>query len=335
MGTIGIICLVFQDTSPLMATEGYVLHCYGSEKYARHAVASVATLRRYDTERPVALYCPEEHSKYLKESGVAPLFDRVEPLPEANRSIVGFKHHIYRFAPYDRCLFLDTDMVWCRDPDPLWKQLAAFPFTATGRYRADFFFGGPKGVGVLVDILLNRRKRTLKRFGLTYLPRVQAGMIYVQDNSMAQKMCEEAQHFLARVEETHFRSRLNEGRSEESCEWSMAMAMSKLNLPVFSWMQGYSSPQMDFIAGLTTYDALFREVTCDYYTVPLVHDLRGIPNEWVRNLLMSILTRFPGLGDHMQITPFVLHFGWLHQKKPFYDFAEQVWQNRTELLATS
>ncbi|MDZ7682577.1 MAG: hypothetical protein U5J63_12920 [Fodinibius sp.] len=38
------------------------------------------------------------------------------------------------------------------------------------------------------------------------------------------------------------------GRSEESCEWSMAMAMSKLDLPVYPWLQGHTSPQLDYIA---------------------------------------------------------------------------------------
>lgn len=315
-----------------MPTEGYILHCYGSEKYARHAVASVSTLRRYDTERPVALYCPDRHRTYLEDAGVASLFERIEPLPKAHRSIVGFKHHVHQFMPYDRCLFLDTDMVWCRAPDPLWQQLSAFRFTATGRERADFFFGGPKGIGVVMDILLNRRDRTLKRFNLTYLPRVQAGMIYAQDQALTQKMCEKAQHFLSRVDETHFRSRLNEGRSEETCEWSMAMAMSALKLPVFSWMQGYSSPQMDFIDALVTYDDAFEEVTCAYYTVPFIHSLRGIPNETLRAVLIGLLTRVPGMGDRMDITPFVLHFGWLHQKEPFHAFANRVWTNRHALL---
>lgn len=316
-----------------MPTEGYVLHCYGDEVYARHAVASVFTLRRYDTTRPVALYCPAAHRQYVEEAGVASLFERIEPLPEAHRSIVGFKHHIDRFMPYDRCLFVDTDMVWCRDPDPLWQQLQAFPFTATGRMRADFFFGGPKGAGVLLDMVLNRRGRTLRRFGLSYLPRVQAGMLYAQDRETTRTFCATAQHFLEQAPDTHFRSRLNEGRSEESCEWSMAMAMSELDLHVFSWMQGHNTPQLDFIDGLTTYDPDFEHVVCDYYTTPFVHDLRGIPNETIRDLLIALLTRLPGWGDQMRITPFVLHFGWLHEKEPFYAFAERAWTQCTSAEA--
>ena len=154
------------------------------DDYLRHAVASVVTLRRYDTQRPVALYCPPESAIALQAAGLEGWFSRIEPLPEAHRSITGFKHHLDRFKPFERCLYVDCDMIWCRDPDPLWAQLATYPFTATGLERADFYFGGPKSVGVIWEFLRNRRERTLRRFNLTYLPRVQAGMLYAQDQPL-------------------------------------------------------------------------------------------------------------------------------------------------------
>ena len=115
--------------------EGYVLHTYGSEDYVRHAVATVVTLRRHDVQRPVVLFCPASHRALLEQCGLDTLFTRVEALPEAHQSIVGFKHHLHRFMPFERTLFIDADMVWCRNPDPLWTQLSVYPFTATGLER--------------------------------------------------------------------------------------------------------------------------------------------------------------------------------------------------------
>jgi len=311
-------------------SEGYVLHTYGPERYVQHALASVVTLRRHDPIRPVALFCPPKHQALLTRHGLDRWFQVIAPLPEAHRSIVGFKHHLHRFMPFERCLFVDADMIWCRNPDPLWQQFAAFPFTATGLERADFFFGGPKGLGVVVDFLLDRRRRTLRRLGLTYLPRVQAGMIFAQDTELTRTVCELAAKFLARQAETHFRSRLHEGRSEESCEWSLALAMSQLNLPVFPWFAGQNSPQLDFIEDLTTYDPDFEQVRCRYYTDRLVYALRGLPNATLRRLLLKLFTHLPGRGDYMEVTPFALHFGWLHQKAPFYAFATRVWHRLTQ-----
>lgn len=306
--------------------EGYVLHSYGPERYVRHAVASVVTLRRHDAERPVALFCPTSHRVVLEEYGLDTLFQHIEVLPEAHRSIVGFKHHLHRFMPFDRCLFIDADMVWCRNPDPLWLQLAAHPFTATGLERADFFFGGPKGLGVVGDYLFDRRRRTMQRFGLTSLPRVQAGMIYSRDQALAKDVCDAATSFLECRAETHFRSRLNEaGRSEESCEWSLAMAMSRLQLPVIPWLNGHMSPQLDFIEGLADYDPDFERVVVRYYVDRFVYSLRGVPNPRLRDFLIGFFSSLPGRGDHLDVTPFALHFGWLQHKQPFFRFSERTW----------
>jgi hypothetical protein len=307
--------------------EGYVLHTYGAERYVVHAVVSVHTLRRYDNRRPVALYCPAAHADYLEAEGLSDLFDIIEILPEEHRSIVGFKHHLDKFHPFDRCLYVDADMIWCRNPDPLWRELTGKPFTATGLPKADFFFGGPKGLGVVIDVLLNRRARTLERFGLTHLPRVQAGMIYSQNIRTTARVGEAARAFLGNRQETHFRSRLEEGRNEESCEWSMAMAMSELGLPVFPWMRGPDSPQLDYIHGLVQHDADFRDISVRFYTAPFVNGLRGIANPWLRRMLLRWASSVPGMGDYQMVTPFVLHFGWLHQKEHFSRFVSRTWRS--------
>ncbi|NND70909.1 MAG: hypothetical protein HKN43_04965 [Rhodothermales bacterium] len=310
--------------------EGYVFHSYGDERFLRHAVAAVDTLRRYDVSRPTALYCTKEHIDTLKSRGLHNRFTVVRELPEENQSIVGFKHNLDRFMPFDKCLFVDSDIVWCKNPDPLWKTLSGFTFTATGHERSDFFFGGPKSAGVLVDIILDRRRRTMRRFGLTHLPRIQAGLIYAQDQQITASVCKQAREYLSRSHETHFRSRLDEGRAEESCEWSLAMAMSYLMLPIFPWYQGSNSAQLDFVEDLTSYDKDFRTVKCRYYSDRMVNDLRGIPFKALRVLLTAFFASFPGKGDHQLVTPYILHFGWLHQKQPFFDFADRVW-NRTRI----
>ena len=309
-------------------TEGYVLHSYGPERYLHHAVASGVTLRRHDRDRPIALFCPPAHERALQRRGLAKRFSRIETLPEEARSITGFKHRLHRFAPFDATLFVDADMVWCRDPDPLWRQLSGYDFTATGKEQADFFFGGPKGVAVAVDYVLNRRRRTLDRFQLTHLPRVQAGLIYVRDTKTAKEVCERAAYYLSRADETHFRSRLEEAnRSEETCEWSLAMAMSYLNLTVVPWRQGHRSPQLDFVERYVDYDLDFRRVRCRYYTDDFLDRLRGFPGpEWLRDGLITALSSLPSRDDYMEVVPFALHFSWAHQKQPFLDFATRVWR---------
>jgi hypothetical protein len=248
-------------------------------------------------------------------------------LPDEDCSIVGFKHNLHKYKPFDKCLYLDSDMIWCRSPDRLWLQLAPYSFTATGINLADCYFGGPKGVAVLWDWIRNRRGTTMTHFGLTHLPRIQAGMIYAQDSAVTAAVCGSAAAFQARRCQTHFRSRLTEGRKEESCEWSLAMALSALRVPILPWLQGYDSPQLDFVAGLTQHDPAFEQVVCKFYCDRFIYSLRSLADQRLRDTLLSIFSSIPGKGDFMQVTPFVLHFGWLRYKHVFTNFADAVWED--------
>lgn len=312
----------------ITAPEGYIYTTYGKPKYLRHAIASVISLRRYDSKRPVALACDEHHKQILVDHGLEDLFDQIHIVEPEHRSIVGFKHHVHKFMFFERNLFLDSDMVWCRDPDSLWTSLSPYDFTITGTQISDNFFGGPKNIGVIKDILLQRRRRTLAHFGLTYLNRVQTGVIYAQNTATTEKVCKTAQSMLDRKDETHFKSRtLEQGRSEESCEWSLAMAMSDLNIPIFPWLNGHESPQLDYISDYTTHDEDFKQVTCRYYSDQFVYSFRGIKTPWIRKLLTKLFSIIPGKGDFMDVTPYLLHFGWYHQKQLFFDFAERTWNS--------
>jgi hypothetical protein len=151
-------------------------------------------------------------------------------------------------------------------------------------------------------------------------------MIYAQDDACTREVDAAASTFLERADETHFRSRLvHEGRSEETCEWSLALAMSKLDLHVFPWLQGHNSPQLDYIDSLTDHDPEFKDVRYRLYTNRFVYSLRGIANTRLRETLLGIAESLPGLGEYMELTPYALHFGWLHQKRAFRDFVERTW----------
>ncbi|MEX2601420.1 MAG: hypothetical protein WD355_07220 [Balneolaceae bacterium] len=310
--------------------EGYVYNSYGPATYLKHVVASLSTLRRYDKDRPVALVCTDEHRQLLKEYQLTSMFDEILPIREEHASIVGFKHNLHSYMPFRRNLYLDSDIVWCRNPDPLWTSLSIYDFTITGLQVSDNFFGASKSFSVLSDILFQRRSRTLNRFGITQLSRVQSGMIYGADKELTRSICGLAADILSRKGETHFQSRLSEkGRNQESCEWSLAMAMAKKNLQVYPWHQGHESPQLDYLKEYTRHDPDFRKVECTFYCDPFVYSLRGLKSNWIRTRLLWLFSLFPGMGDYIKTTPYCLHFGWVHQKKPFFDFAERNWMRLT------
>lgn len=309
------------------AAEGYVYVTYGDIKYLKHAVASVTSLRRYDNDRPVALYCSKNHIEELENNRIINLFNHVYLLPEENQSITGFKHHLNHFLPFNKNLFIDSDIIWCKDPDNLWRSLSVYRFTITGNQSSDIFFGTYKGIGILKILLMGSRRKTLKRFGLSYLSRVQAGIIYSSDPELTREVCNLSVEYFEKRDQTHFRSRFEEkGRNEESCEWSLAMAMSKMKLQVFPWLNGFESPQIDFIDHFTIYDEDFHHVKCLLYTNRFIYDLKGLKTQFIQSILIRLMTLLPGKGDSLHVTPFCLHFGWAHQKEPLNRFAEKCWK---------
>lgn len=306
--------------------EGYVYSSYGSIKYLKHVISSIITLRRYDKKRPVTIYCSEKHIELLEKYELQDLFSDIIFLPEQYRSILGFKHNIERFMPYKQSLIIDSDIIWCRNPDTLWQSLGAYKFTITGYQVADIFFGGPKGFSVLKDVVMQKRKKTLRHFGLSYLSRVQAGMIYVADKDLTSRVSALAKDFYDRRDETHFISRKNEkGRDVESCEWSLAMAMSALNLQAFPWLNGFESPQIDYIKEYIEHDPDFYNVSCTYYSNKFVYDMKGLKNNVLRKVIIKLLSLLSGKGDVLYVTPYCLHFGWIDQKYIFNEFSDRYW----------
>ncbi|MCH8567658.1 MAG: hypothetical protein LAT67_05315 [Balneolales bacterium] len=308
--------------------EGYVFTSYGKLKYLHDVIVCVDSIRRYDKTRPIAIYASQEHIDTLRERGLDDYFQFKGILEPQYQSIVGFKHSIHKFMPFDRNLYLDSDMIWCRNPDPLWHNLQPYGFTITGVDSADVFFGASKSIGIAFDILLRRRQKTLKRFGLTHLPRVQTGMMYASNQALAEEVGRKASYFLDQMDQTHFVSRTKEkNRNLESCEWSLGMAMSSLKTHVYPWFNGYETPQLDFIHFLTQYDKDFREVSCIYFCNPFIFSFRGIRSKWLYKLLMTAgKLILPRSMDHLKVTPYAIHFGWNHEKKYFNSYKKRRWE---------
>ncbi len=313
--------------------EGYVYASYGPEKYLKDAIISAYTLRRYDRHRPVALICCDKHRELLRSYPLEHPFDLIVSMDPDHQSIVGFKHNLHQYMPYMRNLYLDSDMIWCRNPDNIWLALRPYSYTITGQDSADVFFGSHKNIGILIDILLFRRQRTLKKFGLTRLARVQTGIIYAADHDVTRKVNQLASELLGRITDTHFVSRKREkGRNLESCEWSLGIAVSQMNLFVYPWFNAQESIQLDYIRPLTVANDDFTSVSCKYYCNPFIYSLRGLKNNTFRKMLFGLFRILPRSNDHIWVTPYVLHFGWRHQKRWFDNFRDREWQRLNEKL---
>lgn len=305
-------------------SEGYVFASFGNIDFVKFAVVSATRIRAYDKKRKIALVCCLSHKHYLNSNNLQNIFDRIIIIEDEHKSIVGFKHNIYKYMPFDCNMYIDSDMLICKNPDKLWHNLKVYGFTTTGQKSADMYFGSHKNAYILFDIIFGKRKKTLKKFNLSHLYRVQTGIIFASEYNITKKVCEFAKYYYSKKNQTHFISRDNEnGRVLDTCEWSLGLAMSALKLHVYPWFNGYESPQLDFIYGLTETDKDYTKVSVKYYCNSFMHSLRGLNSEYIRKFIKTMLGLVPGLNDHMWVTPYFLHFGWSHQKKYFYNYMER------------
>lgn len=307
--------------------EGYVYSAFGKIDYLKYVFASLETIRRFDKTRGIALFCSQEQKEFIEENQLESHFDYIGILEKQYQSITGFKHNLHLFCAFEKSLFLDSDIVWLKNPDQLWKQFSGYGYAVTGTEIADSFFGGPKSAKVMSDFILRRRQKTLNHFNLTHLSRVQSGILYISDKDLAQKINEKAVYYLQNKSHTHFQSRIMEkGRVDESCEWSLAMSLSFYNLAVFPWQWGEQSPQLDFIEAYTEFNEDFTQVRCKYFFDSFAYSLRGLKSKLIHGFMMLVMSFVPGWLDYAWVTPYSLHFGWLHQKEPFFKFANKHWE---------
>jgi len=104
----------------LYNTEGYIFNSYGKIDYLKYVIACITTIRRYDKTRKIALYCSKNQKDFIITNNLKEWFDVLELLDEKYQSITGFKHNLHLFCAFDRNLFIDSDIIWLKNPDPMW-----------------------------------------------------------------------------------------------------------------------------------------------------------------------------------------------------------------------
>ena len=139
---------------------------------------------------------------------------------------------------FDQQIYLDSDILWCKHPNVLWKAFEPHNICAIGHPKAGGTFGYCYGKEYISNILLFKRKRTLRKFNLKGIPRISAIAIFSKNRDITASACQQARWFFTQKHLTHFNGGKNiRIDNEESCEWSMAMAWAKFHLSVIKFVQ--------------------------------------------------------------------------------------------------
>jgi hypothetical protein len=108
-------------------SEGLVTIAYGPKKYIRMARALALSYRRHNQLRPIAIVTDDSNAKRVEK-----YFDIVVSLNPAYGLGVVQKLNVDRYSPFEETLFVDSDCIFYKSPERLWRLYAGKDFRARG-----------------------------------------------------------------------------------------------------------------------------------------------------------------------------------------------------------
>jgi hypothetical protein len=110
-----------------MTSEGLITIAFDSERYVRMACALSLSYKRYNPSKPIAVVPDEKYSKVLEQ-----FFNVVIPRDLAYGRGVVQKLHVDLYSPFEKTLFVDSDCLFYKNPELVWRTYAHGPFCVRG-----------------------------------------------------------------------------------------------------------------------------------------------------------------------------------------------------------
>jgi hypothetical protein len=204
--------------------DGLITIAYGPRKYLRMARALALSYRRLGGRRPLAVV--------TDRAGAAQLlgcFDLVVPVDAAIGPGVVHKLHLDRYTPFDATLFVDSDCLFYKDPERLWRLYARGDVTARGwRYlTGDSPYERDHPYEWVADM-----KRFLGAAGIARLPHFNSGAFFFRRSETAAALFATARALYDRRHELGLLPFKNAPVADEPI---LGIAMERCGVPLDPW----------------------------------------------------------------------------------------------------
>ena len=158
-------------------SEGLITIAYGPEKYIRMARALALSYRRQNQRRPFAIVTDDSNTKVLEN-----YFDVVIPLNSTYGLGVVQKLNVDRYSPFDETLFIDSDCIFYKSPERIWRLYAGKDFCVRGwRYltgRTEYEKRSPYE-------FVQDMPEFLRQNNITRLPHFNGGVFFFRKSEIA------------------------------------------------------------------------------------------------------------------------------------------------------
>jgi hypothetical protein len=174
-------------------SDGLITIAYGPRKYLRMARALALSYRRLGGTRPLAVVTDAAGAGLL-----VGCYDLVVPIAPARGDGVVHKLHLDRYTPFDETLFIDSDCLFYKHPERLWRLYARGDFAVRGwRYlTGDSAYERENPYEWVADM-----PAFLRAAGIARLPHFNSGALFFRRSAAASEVFATARAVYARRHE--------------------------------------------------------------------------------------------------------------------------------------
>ncbi|MFO1056430.1 MAG: hypothetical protein U1E53_05620 [Dongiaceae bacterium] len=204
--------------------DGLITIAYGPRKYLRMARALALSYRRLGGRRPLAVV--------TDAAGAAALlgcYDLVIPVDPALGQGVVHKLHLDRYSPFDATLFVDSDCLFYKHPERLWRLYDRGEVSVRGwRYlTGDTDYERDAPYEWVVDM-----KKFLGAAGIARLPHFNSGALFFRRSDRAEALFATARAVYDRRHELGLRPFKNAPANDEPI---LGIAMERCGVALDPW----------------------------------------------------------------------------------------------------
>ena len=154
---------------------GFITMAFGKDKYIQQAEVLARSLRRHMPNHPIAIVTDRPDP--------GPLFDIVIPIDQFSVAGTFLKTGLYRYSPFSKTLFIDSDCIVARDFSEELRKISSYEFSpVVSRYLSK----GDK------DVFISDVGRAIEVLNGTPFPKFNGGIYFYRKGDFAREVFDRA-----------------------------------------------------------------------------------------------------------------------------------------------
>lgn len=204
--------------------EGLITIAYGSKHYIKMAIALSRSYARLGSTRPFAVVTDQKNAGELSRH-----FDCIIPIEKSRGAGVAQKLFLDQYSPFQCTLFVDSDCLFYKNPEQIWRLYSSRCFGIAGWRYLD---GASEYERENSYAFVDNMKEFLNKNRISRMPHLNSGLIYFDRSNLSREVFRVARAVYARRSELGMRQFKNSPVNDEP---AFAAAMAVCGVELIGW----------------------------------------------------------------------------------------------------